>query len=194
MSIFGKKLQQIIYIGPTKIPVLFSKTKRSRKISITVKTDGTVRVTHPWFESANRIIKFVESKIGWIEDKVRFFKSRHPILSTKHTRSEYVEYSKAALVLVKSRLEYFNKHYNFEYKGVSIKNQKTRWGSCSSKKNLSFNYKVIFLPPKLQDYLVVHELCHLKEMNHSKRFWDLVGERVGDYKTLSKSLRIGDFK
>jgi predicted metal-dependent hydrolase len=72
---------------------------------------------------------------------------------------------------------------------VSIRNQKTVWGSCSKKGDLSFNYKIVFLPPDLQDYLIVHELSHLKEMNHSPRFWALVARCIPNYEAHRRSLR-----
>lgn len=94
-----------------------------------------------------------------------------------------------ARALVHARLEHYNAHYNFTYHKVFIKNQKTRWGSCSSNGNLNFNYRITELTPELADYLVVHELCHLKEFNHGQAFWDLVAEQIPDYLELSKRLR-----
>jgi predicted metal-dependent hydrolase len=81
----------------------------------------------------------------------------------------------------------------FEYGKIFIKNQRTRWGSCSSKKNLNFNYRIALLPAELQDYLVVHELCHLQEFNHGKKFWDLVGGQIPGYKELDKRLKTFQF-
>lgn len=77
----------------------------------------------------------------------------------------------------------------FEYNKITIKNQKTIWGSCSSKKNLNFNYRIIYLPDDLAKYLVVHEFCHLKHMNHSKNFWEQVEMFLPDYKILRRKLR-----
>jgi predicted metal-dependent hydrolase len=74
-----------------------------------------------------------------------------------------------------------NKFHNFPYSRIFIRSQTTRWASCSKKGNLSFNYKIIFLPETLMDYVIIHELCHLKEFNHSKRFWTLVESHVPDY-------------
>jgi predicted metal-dependent hydrolase len=184
---------ETFYIGKNRIPVLIKKGIKIKRISITVKTDGSVILSCPRIVRDSYLVNLLESKVQWIEKKVSLFKSRHPVLSIKHSRKEYQEHSKEALILVKERLQYFNQYYDLQYKNISIKNQRTRWGSCSSKKNLSFNYKIIFLPKEYQDYLIVHELCHLKEMNHSKGFWDLVGERIGNYKILSKKLRVGDF-
>ena len=90
---------------------------------------------------------------------------------------------------VENRINYFNKFYNFKMNRVAIKNQSTRWGSCSSKGNLNFNYKIIYLRPALADYLIVHELCHLGELNHSKRFWALVKKTISDYIELNRELR-----
>ncbi len=94
-----------------------------------------------------------------------------------------------ARTLAENRLSYFNKIYKFEINRIAIKNTTTRWGSCSSKGNLNFNYKIIYLKPHLADYIIVHELCHLGELNHSKRFWALVSKVVPDYAQKHKELR-----
>lgn len=83
---------------------------------------------------------------------------------------------------IQCRVEEINKQYQFQYSRVSVKDLKSRWGSCSSKKNLNFHYKLLFLPIHLTDYVITHELCHLQEMNHSKNFWKLVCETIPDHK------------
>ncbi|MFA6190292.1 MAG: M48 family metallopeptidase [Candidatus Staskawiczbacteria bacterium] len=87
------------------------------------------------------------------------------------------------------RINYFNKFYGFKVNRIAIKNTSTRWGSCSSRGNLNFNYKIIYLRPALADYLIVHELCHLGELNHSKRFWALVSKTIPDYIIINKELK-----
>ena len=94
-----------------------------------------------------------------------------------------------ARIFVENRISYFNKFYNFKINRIAIKNTKTRWGSCSSKGNLNFNYKIIYLKPELADYLIVHELCHLGELNHSRRFWVLVSKTIPDYAKINEDLR-----
>lgn len=79
--------------------------------------------------------------------------------------------------------------YGFSYRAITIRNQRTCWGSCSRKKTLSFNYKLIFLPARVQEYVVVHELCHLREMNHSPKFWTLVSQIIPDYTERRRELR-----
>jgi predicted metal-dependent hydrolase len=90
---------------------------------------------------------------------------------------------------VHSKIKKVNSFYKFRFNKIFIKNQKTRWGSCSNKKNLNFNYKIVFLPDHLIEYLVVHELCHLKEMNHGKKFWRLVEQMIPHYIDAQKELR-----
>jgi len=90
---------------------------------------------------------------------------------------------------VQNRINYFNKFYGFKINRIAIKNTSTRWGSCSSKRNLNFNYKIIYLRPALADYLIVHELCHLGEFNHSKRFKALVSKTIPDYAKINKELK-----
>ena len=123
--------------------------------------------------------------------KFRFYfkRIRRRVKRRKLPSKRYLELKEQARALVNSRLDYFNLHYKFKYGRVSIRNQKSRWGSCSSKGNLNFNYKIVLLPSHLADYIIVHELCHLKEFNHSQKFWSLVGEILPDYKKLQRELK-----
>ena len=101
----------------------------------------------------------------------------------------YLQNRGPARQLVRQRLEYYNQFYGFQYGRVSIKNQRSRWGSCSKQGNLNFNYRLVNLPSELADYIIVHELCHLKEMNHSARFWRLVVQVMPDYLTRRQKLK-----
>ena len=105
---------------------------------------------------------------------------------TKH----YQNHKETARALVHERLRHYNQYYQLPYNRVAIRNQRRCWGSCSSLKNLNFNYKILFLPEHLADYIIVHELCHLREMNHGKNFWNLVAEQIPDYDTRRKELRV----
>ena len=107
----------------------------------------------------------------------------------KDDRAKYLADKNKALLFAISRVKFFNEIYKFSYNKINIKNPRTRWGSCSKKGNLNFNYKILYLPQHLADYIIVHELCHLKEFNHSSRFWNLVSQTMPDYRQCRKSLK-----
>ncbi len=98
-------------------------------------------------------------------------------------------YKKAARSQFENRVAYYHTITGGEYTSITIRDQKTRWGSCSSTGTLSFNYRLIFAPPRILDYVVVHELCHLTHMNHSKDFWNMVASVMPEYKVHRKWLR-----
>ena len=104
--------------------------------------------------------------------------------------------SEAALRRVRERLAYYAPRVGRTPGRVTIREQKSRWGSCSGKGNLNFNWKLIMAPPQVLDYVVVHELCHLIEFNHSPRFWALVEKQMPDYEAWKKWLKAhaGDLK
>jgi len=118
-----------------------------------------------------------------------FFGMKRKVIKKRRVNKKYQENKDKALWIVKDRIEYFNTFYNFKWNRIVIRNQKTRWGSCSRKGNLNFNYKIALLPPESADYIIVHELCHLGEFNHSQKFWDLVAKTIPDYLTIRKDLR-----
>jgi predicted metal-dependent hydrolase len=107
----------------------------------------------------------------------------------KAKKAEYLRYKALALEFAKNRIVHFNSFYQFRVGKITIKNQKTRWGSCSKKGNLNFNYKIALLPEYLADYVIVHELCHLGQLNHSKKFWDLVNLTLPNYKKIKKEFK-----
>ncbi|NWG15221.1 MAG: M48 family metallopeptidase [Chloroflexi bacterium] len=98
-------------------------------------------------------------------------------------------YRAQAKACIPARAAELGDQFGFQFKRVTIKGQSTRWGSCSSKGNLNFNWRLMMAPPAALDYVIIHELCHLKEMNHSRRFWSLVGRFCPDYKTWVKWLK-----
>lgn len=149
-------------------------------MKISVYPGGRVLVTRPYFISEKKAISFLSLKKEWILKSIEKQKLVSPRKS--FTKKDYFKNKDLAREEVLKRLEHFNQFYRFKYKKIYIRNQKTRWGSCSSMGNLSFNWKIIKLSEKLKSYIIVHELCHLKELNHSKRFWELVSRTIPDYK------------
>lgn len=118
-----------------------------------------------------------------------FRRKKYKRKTIKRVSKKYLENKTKARDIAEGRLEYFNTFYNYKWNKVVIRNQKTRWGSCSRKGNLNFNYKIALLPQKYSDYIIVHELCHLGEFNHSPKFWDLVSQTVPDYREIRRNLR-----
>lgn len=115
--------------------------------------------------------------------RIKYFKrQRRKPRSKAKSHPHFLSNKDAAHALVISRLEHFNTSYNFKYNKITIRNQTSRWGSCSRKGNLNFNFRIALLPPDLADYIIVHELCHLGEFNHSRKFWDLVERTVPGWK------------
>lgn len=120
----------------------------------------------------------------------RFFYTKKKRKNKKKTNhKEYLEHKKIAKELAICRLEYYNQFYNFKYNKITIKNTKTRWGSCSRRGNLNFSYRIATLNSVLSDYIIVHELCHLGEFNHSKNFWSLVSKTFPNYIDLRNQLK-----
>lgn len=165
------------------------RSKRTRSVRLVVYPDGRVAVTAPWFVGLRTINNFVASKSEWIKEKLAHFKKHPQPLVPKHTKKNIAQYKKKARQLVEARIKHFNAVYNFKFQRIAIRNQKTRWGSCSKKGNLNFNYKIVLLPLELADYIVVHELCHLGEFNHSRSFWALVEKTIPNFRELRGQLR-----
>jgi predicted metal-dependent hydrolase len=160
---------------------------------ITIYPTGEVKVTAPRLVPEFVVRRFVASREEWISRKVAEFKSR-PVAPKRiqwgtGKRREYLAHKKAAYALAVEKVRHVAEKYGVQFGTITIRNQKTRWGSCTRKGNLSFSYRIVFLPEELQNYLVVHEVCHIREFNHSKAFWELVAQEVPKYTELRKRLK-----
>ena len=149
---------------------------RRRTIALYITPEGTLEVRCPWLMSKDRIDAFVKSKENWIQ------KHLHPPVADKLTPQQVKELADQAVLELPERVKHFAALLGVTYGRITIRNQKTRWGSCSTKGNLNFNCLLMLAPPEVRDYVVIHELCHRREMNHSKNFWALVGTLCPDYK------------
>ncbi len=167
---------------------------RAKRVSVRVRpgTGGVGRVvlTVPRRGSVRIGEDFLRRHAEWVFEQVGRLAGRESAL----TRSDPAEYRKRhdeALGFVRERVEHWNRLYGFTYGIITIRDQKTRWGSCSRSGNLSFSWKLLLLPERLADYVVVHELCHLAEFNHSNRFWALVARTIPEYQHIARELRKG---
>jgi predicted metal-dependent hydrolase len=185
----GRRLSYLCNPRYPSFMFTLKRNSRSRTLRIAVHRDGTCVVTAPRFLSERRIRAFVASKADWIKEKQKAFEKLGPVPTKIDNVKGYKENKKKALALVQSRIDILNEAYDFPYKKISIRNQKTRWGSCSSTGTLSFNWKIVLLSPAEADYIIVHELCHLGQMNHSLKFWALVAHTCPNHKAIRKHLR-----
>lgn len=178
-----------IKIYDQEIAYRLKKSRRAKRMRLAVYCNAEVVITLPYWASENLAEKFIKEKANWLFNKVAYFKNRQNFPLIKRSRSDYLKNRNSALELIKQRVEHFNKIYNFNFNNISVRNQKTRWGSCSKKGNLNYSYKILFLPEKIRDYIIVHELCHLGEFNHSRKFWSLLAEVLPDYAAIRRELK-----
>ncbi|MBQ4482500.1 MAG: M48 family metallopeptidase [Lachnospiraceae bacterium] len=162
----------------------YIKRSRRKTLSIQIEPDLSVLIKAPFYASDRDIAKFLEDSKDWIKKHREIVKKRVretediPKLSMEEIRSLAEE----AMKDIPERVRRFAPIVGVSYGRITIRNQKSRWGSCSSKGNLNFNCLLMLAPERERDYVVVHELCHRKEMNHSKRFWEEVAKVLPDYK------------
>ena len=173
-----------------KVTVIRSNRKT---VAIQVNSDLSVTVRAPRSASEKDIEEILKKKEAWISkhiEKIKETKERFEAEPTeKLTREKVIALAEEALKVIPERVEYFAKVIGVTYGKITIRNQKTRWGSCSSKGNLNFNCLLMLAPPEVLDYVVVHELCHRKQMNHSKAFWLEVEKVLPNYKEVRKWLK-----
>ena len=167
--------------------VVIAKSKRAKRLSITVKRNQTVRLTIPRGISMRTAEQFLYSKIPWIEKHLRKFKTLER--EDESPPLPKINEAKAKCALIKRLREIADIH-DYHYAKVTIRKQKTRWGSCSAKNNISLNVNLVRLPDELRDYVILHELVHTRIKNHSKRFWLELDKVVGgNAKALAKKVR-----
>lgn len=186
-------MEKEITIDGVNIEYILKISKKAKKIRLSVYRDGDFIVTIPKRVSEKQAEYFIIKKSNWILDKIHYFENCPPAIKTRCCKEEYDLYKDKALALVNNRVEHFNKIYGYKFNKICIKNQKTRWGSCSRKGNLNFNYKIALLPEILADYIIVHEICHLGEFNHSQSFWNLIIRTTPNYKEIRKELKKSKF-
>lgn len=161
---------------------------RLRRITLSVNSKGKIRVTAPKHVPKLLITQFVTSRHRWIEGVLEKLKTakKSEFSGTKYS---YHANKARAKKIISERVKYFAELHGFSFKRISIKNTSSRWGSCSTNDNLNFNYKLLFLSESLLDYVVVHELCHLRHHNHSARFWKEVFHILPDYRVRERELK-----
>ncbi len=199
MSVRGPLKEEILLQSSDGTEQLICTVVRSKRKSYGIVVDEQARVSVriPLRGSKTVAKNLVREKKDWIFEKVALQKRRKQVRESQNVSQYSPEqragmekrYREAAKEYFPKRADYYAQQLGVSYERIRIAGQKTRWGSCSSKGTLSFNWKLMLAPPKVLDYVVVHEICHLKEMNHSPRFWRLVEELMPDYKEYRKWLK-----
>ena len=153
-----------------------------------IDREGQVIVRTPYGITKRQVEEFLDEKKDWLlQTRQRVEKRKtEQIPISEEVRREGIERAKR---IFPERTAYFAKRMGVDYGRITIREQKTRWGSCSSKGNLNFNWKLVLLDPELLDYVVVHELAHRREMNHSVAFWKVVEAELPDYRERRRRLK-----
>lgn len=177
-----------IEIHYDSVTILCNVKKSHRKsYALEIKPGGAVTMKVPLHPSKQFMTQFLMDKEKWIKLKykkqceVELYKNEH-VMSEQQKKALEERYRSAAKEYIPKRVAYYQTYVGAGYEKITIRDQKTRWGSCSSKGTLSFNWRLMLAPPTVLDYVVVHELCHLIHMNHSKAFWLAVEEIMPDYR------------
>lgn len=172
--------------GEIVVQVVYSARK---SLGLQVKSDGTVYARVPRRVSDKTIEKFIQKHEAWIlqKRKALLFAGDSPKILLPQVATE--EGKRKARALVTHRVEYYADLMGISYGRIAMRNQKTRWGSCSVDGNLNFNCRLLFLPLDLVDYVVVHELAHRRHMDHSPDFWREVARYLPDYKERRERLK-----
>lgn len=174
-------------INDVTIPYTLVKSSRRRSIAVCIDADGKMTVRSPYFVTNSMVERFLWEKKDWIYK--HYLNILHTPAGVQENPLLVSKYKKYARKILESRVTYLQQFTGGQYTSITIRDQKTRWGSCSGRGTLSFNWRLILAPPEILDYVVVHELCHLTHMNHSKEFWALVESVIPDYKIKRKWLK-----
>lgn len=171
---------------PFKYEIIYSSRKT---LAIQITPDGSVKVRAPKRCPKSTIECFLNEKESWILKHVNKAMQNPPVMKNLLSVQERNRYIKIARDIFTQKTAYYASILNVTYGRIPIREQKTRWGSCSSEGNLNFNWRLIFAPEEVLDYIVVHELAHRREMNHSQAFYAIVKSILPDYKKSQKWLR-----
>ena len=174
-------------------PVLFEKSRRAKRVIISVRTVKGARVAVPTRTSFKKAFGFVYLKKGWIQRHLAKIEQNEN--RKKAFIDPFLAIDKAdARKRLTARLYYLAREHGFTCNNVSIREQRTRWGSCSHKNNISLNVKLVLMPQEIIDYVMLHELVHTRIHNHSKKFWAELDRYIENSKNMAKRLSMNELR
>lgn len=180
-------IPEYLEIEELRIPIVFRRSNR-KTLAITITQEGNLLIKAPLRMSFREIERFLKQKQYWI-----YKQAKHVLEDASHniyrSEEEIKVLREQARRVLTEKTDYYKTLLGVDYQRIRIGNQKTRWGSCSTRGTISYNWHLVLMPERIMDYVVVHELCHLLEMNHSERFWRKVGEILPDYESSRRWLR-----
>ena len=168
--------------------VLFERSRKATRVNISVRPFKGIRVAVPYGVSYAKARMFAASKKHWMKKHLEKMREAERDHRDRSLDFNNIDRREAGKILVQ-RLEELARKHGFKYNRVFIRNQKTRWGSCSSKDNISLNVKLVRLPETLMDYIILHELVHTRVKNHGKKYYAALDRIVGDRKSLDRELK-----
>ena len=176
-----------VWVHPRLGEVTLSQSVRARRVSISVRATGAVRLSFPRGVSQKRALAFLDEKAEWIEAARERLP---PQLPPEERKARVEELRRAAKADLPGRIARLSEATGLKYEKLSIRASRTKWGSCSGRNHISLSLFLMTLPEHLRDYVIIHELCHTVHHNHSPRFHALVDRLVGGCeKALNKELR-----
>ena len=184
-------MQLPLPLAPTseQAPLVFVRHAKARRYVIRIIDDGTIRVTVPRWGSKREAARFVASEHQWIDREQRRVLADR-LRSLHHGRDVDRQLFERAQHELPARLHELAAQHGLTVSRVSIRNQRWRWGSCSPTGHICLNWRLVDMPAAIRDYVLIHELMHLKRLDHSPRFWKLVAAACPDYQAARTWLRI----
>jgi predicted metal-dependent hydrolase len=177
---------QTLRIGASTLVVHLQRDRRARRYVLRVNTDGTLRLTLPRWGSLEAARRFVRAERGWIErERARLLRRGAPSISA----AERASLERRARIELPARLRELAAQHGFDAGRVAIRDQRSRWGSCSPRGDISLNWRLVTMPDAVRDYVILHELAHLREPNHSRRFWRVMSRICPDWREARRWLR-----
>lgn len=174
--------EELVKIAGLSVLLVLSSRKT---LAVQIRTDGTVIARAPLRMPKDRILCFLSEKASWIRMQQGKMQEREKMRQQARIHldaAQEKELRERAKSVLAQRTAYFARQVGVTYGRITVRDQKTRWGSCSQTGNLNFNFRLILAPLEVLDYVVVHELCHRRQMNHSTQFWQEVAQVLPDYR------------